>query len=176
MRKSGSVILLCSFLSLLMGCADGGGFSDLDSKMAEARNRPQGTIEPLPTYPPIERFSYSAILLRSPFEPPVLQIGEEKVTGSAVPEPDQTRQKEPLEQVSYSALSMVGTLAKNGRTWALINDGNGRIHRVTEGNYVGKNYGKIVGIDGIEINILETVPDGKGGWINRPRTLAINEE
>ena len=67
--------------------------SDLDQKMLDARNRPQGTIEPLPTYPPAERFNYSALALRSPFEPPVILNGEEKISGNAVAAPDQTRAK-----------------------------------------------------------------------------------
>ena len=58
----------------------------------------------------------------------------------------------------------------------LVNDGKGRVHRVTKGNYLGRNFGEITGINGLEIEILETVPDGKGGWINRPRTLAINQD
>lgn len=71
---------------------------------------------------------------------------------------------------------MVGTLSKAGNIWGLVNDGEGRIHRVSVGDYLGKNYGKIVSIDQSEMKIQETVPDGKGDWINRPRTLAIDEE
>ena len=71
---------------------------------------------------------------------------------------------------------MVGTLSRDQQIWALINDGEGRIHRVTQGNYLGRNFGRITQIDSFELEVLETVPDGSGGWINRPRTLAMNEE
>jgi len=168
------LMLLCTLI--LSGCSEDQQHTDLDQKMIDARNRPQGTIEPLPTYPPAERFNYSALALRSPFEPPVMLNGEEKISGNAVAAPDQARRKEPLELVNYSALSMVGTLSKDNKIWALINDGNGRVHRVRAGNYLGRNFGLITTIGAFEIEIMETVPDGKGEWINRPRTMAMDEE
>jgi type IV pilus assembly protein PilP len=171
-----SQVTLIASLLLLTACSGGKQFDDLDAKMADSRSRPQGHIEPLPTYPAAERFSYSALAMRSPFEPPVVLSGQERISGNAVSEPDQARQKEPLELVNYSALSMVGTLSRDKQIWALINDGDGRVHRVTQGNYLGRNFGEITAIDNIELEVLETVPDGKGGWINRPRTLAMNEE
>jgi type IV pilus assembly protein PilP len=173
----GSALLLGAFfIGALAGCSGDQQHADLDQKMLDARNRPQGIIEPLPTYPPAERFNYSALALRSPFEPPAILNGEEKVSGKVVAAPDESRRKEPLELTNYTALAMVGTLSKDGNIWALINDGNGRVHRVRTGNYVGRNYGLITNIGTFEIKIMETVPDGKGEWINRPRTMAMDEE
>ena len=169
-----SSLLLCS--AILSGCLDDQQHADLDQKMIDARNRPQGTIEPLPTYPPAERFNYSALALRSPFEPPVVLNGDEKISGSRVPAPDQSRRKEPLEFMSYTALTMVGTLSRGTQIWALVDDGNGRVHRVRIGNYLGRNFGQIMDIGAFEMEIMETVPDGKGEWINRPRTMAMDEE
>jgi len=170
-----SALLSISIL-ILSGCSGDQQHADLDQKMIDARNRPQGTIEPLPTYPPAERFNYSALALRSPFEPPALLNGEEKISGNKVDAPDQSRRKEPLELVNYTALSMVGTLSKDSKIWALIDDGNGRVHRVRTGNYLGRNFGLITDIGAFEVEIMETVPDGKGEWINRPRTMAMDEE
>lgn len=167
---------LFAALGVLLGGCSGGDFSDLDQKMADARNRPVGKIEPLPTYPPVVRFNYSVMALRSPFDMPVVLAVEEGASGNKVTAPNLARPKEPLELVNFSALSMVGTLAKDGGTWALINDGGGRIHRVREGNYLGKNFGEIIKVKGVEIDVMETVPDGKGGWINKPRTLAMGDK
>ena len=171
-----SLVTLMASLLLLTACSGGNQFDDLDAKMADSSSRPQSPLEPLPTYPAAERFSYSALAMRSPFEPPVVLSGQDRGFGNAASEPDQMRQKEPLELVNYSALSMVGTLSRDKQIWALINDGDGRVYRVTQGNYLGRNFGEITAIDNIELEVLETVPDGKGGWINRPRTLAMNEE
>jgi type IV pilus assembly protein PilP len=175
-RPAGITGLLLLAALILSGCSGDQQHADLDQKMIDARNRPQGIIEPLPTYPPAERFNYSVLAMRSPFEPPLILNGEEKISGNAVSAPDQSRRKEPLELVNYSALTMVGTLSKDNKIWALINDGNGRVHRVRTGNYLGRNYGLITNIGAFDVEITETVPDGKGEWINRPRTMAMDEE
>lgn len=60
--------------------------------------------------------------------------------------------------------------------WSLINDGSGGIHRVTVGNYLGKNYGRITAISNAKVDVIEIVPDGKGNWVERPRTLGLNEK
>ena len=171
------VLALVTLVSLtgLVGCASDRQHSDLDNKMSDARTRPQGVIEPLPVYPEAERFNYSALALRSPFEPPAIITGDEKVSGNAVAAPDQSRAKEPLELVSYAELSMVGILARGDNMWALVDDGGSKVHRVKRGNYIGRNFGLITQVNRRELEIMETVPDGKGGWINRPRTMAIEE-
>lgn len=176
MRRTTTFLAVICVSLLQAGCLGGGDFSDLDARMADARNQPKGEIEPLPTYPPPERFTYKAMALRSPFDAPIVSSGEQVATGNTVPAPDASRPKELLETFNFTALSMVGTLSKAGNIWGLVNDGEGRIHRVSVGDYLGKNYGKIVSIDQSEMKIQETVPDGKGDWINRPRTLAIDEE
>lgn len=170
-----SELAILGCLIVLVGCSGGSEYSDLDKKLSDARNKPQGVVEPLPTYPPAEQFHYAALALRSPFEPPVIVSGDDKISGTSVPAPNQSRVKEPLELVSYAALSMVGTLSRKNRIWALVDDGNGRIRRVAPGNYMGRNYGLITSVTGEQIEIMETVPDGKGGWINRPRTMAMEQ-
>jgi type IV pilus assembly protein PilP len=171
------VMALTALVSLvsLSGCSSDRQHSDLDKKMSDARTRPQGVIEPLPEYPAAERFNYSALALRSPFEAPAIITGDEKISGKAVSAPDQSRTKEPLELISYTSLSMVGILAKGNQMWALVDDGGGKVHRVKGGSYIGRNFGLITLINRREIEIMETVPDGKGGWINRPRTMAMEE-
>ena len=167
------VTLAC--LVSLTGCSNDRQHSDLDKKMSDARTSPQGVIEPLPEYPAAERFNYSALALRSPFEAPTIITGDEKISGKAVSAPDQSRTKEPLELISYTSLSMVGILAKGDQMWGLVDDGGGKVHRVKSGNYIGRNFGLITLVNRREIEVMETVPDGKGGWINRPRTMAIEE-
>ncbi len=168
-------LVAAASLTGLAGCASDRQHSDLDNQMSDARTRPQGVIEPLPVYPEAERFNYSALALRSPFEPPAIITGDEKVSGNAVAAPDQSRPKESLELVSYAELSMVGILARGDKMWALVDDGGSKVHRVKRGNYIGRNFGLITQVNRRELEIMETVPDGKGGWINRPRTMAIEE-
>ena len=52
---------------------------------------------------------------------------------------------------------------------------DGLVHRVLPGNFIGQNDGKIVGITGTRISVIEIVPDGLGGYIERPAALALTE-
>ena len=51
-RCAGPTAVIAAFF--LTACVGDSQFSDLDKLMAESRERPQGQIEPLPTYPPAE--------------------------------------------------------------------------------------------------------------------------
>lgn len=174
---AGKAWLGVCLVSLLTACSQGGGFSDLDKFMAEARAKPRGHVEPLPEFKAYEAFSYSAADRRSPFEPPIdvqLTMVEQQPVSEV--EPDLDRPREVLENFDIKALSMVGTLqGPSGDLYALVKDSTGGIHRVKAGNYMGQNYGRIVGVSETRIELIEIVPNGRGGWVERPRSLTLNE-
>lgn len=89
--------------------------------------------------------------------------------------PDFDRPRESLEEFPLDSLRMVGTLEQHESNWALINDTDGTIHRVQAGNYAGQNYGKITRVTEFEVELTEIIPDGIGGWMERPATIAISE-
>ncbi|WP_461480498.1 pilus assembly protein PilP [Porticoccus sp.] len=162
---------------LASGCAGDGEHQDLQNFMREVKARPAGEIEPIPTFRAYKNFRYGAIAMRSPFEAPLLIGAGEKVAGkNTVAAPDESRKREYLEGFNFAALSMVGILSKDGQIWSLLDDGSGGIHRVTVGNYLGKNHGRIAGISESRVDVIEIVPDGKGSWVERPRTLALREK
>ena len=49
------------------------------------------------------------------------------------------------------------------------------VHRVTSGNYVGQNDGRIVDVDDAGIRLEELVPDGIGGFYKRPAEIGLND-
>ena len=157
---------------LLSGCS-GEKNKDLQVFMEDAKQQPVGEIEPLPTFRPYQTFRYSAIALRSPFDKPLTAIAKEDSSGKLAIEPDENRKKEYLEGFNFSSFSLVGVLDQGGTTWSLVDDGEGGVHRITVGNFLGKNHGKITGVSDTRMEVLEIVPDGKGGWVERPRTLAL---
>ena len=61
-----------------------------------------------------------------------------------------------------------------GIRYALIKDPNGLIHRVTYGNYLGQNDGKIVSISPAGIRLREIVPNGTGGWVVEKAYLPLS--
>ena len=171
-------------VSLLTACSPGSGFSDLDQFMAETRAKPRGFVEPLPAFKSYEAFTYSTADRRAPFEPPRdVQLTMMDEQSASDVEPDLDRPREVLENFGLKELTMVGTLnsevsgesnAKSDSLFALIRDNTGGIHRVRTGNYIGQSYGRIIGVNETRIELVEIVPNGRGGWVERPRSLTLD--
>ena len=159
---------------MLTGCGVSGDFDDLRSYMDEVRAKPKGSIEPLPAFLPYEAFTYSAASLRHPFQPPMKIDLTQRQKGTKDIRPDETRIKQFLEEFNIENFVMVGTLAKGEGNYALIKGGDG-VHRVKVGDSLGRNHGRIVEISEAEVDVLEIVPDGEGGWLERPRSLTLKE-
>ncbi|MGK0673162.1 MAG: pilus assembly protein PilP [Halothiobacillaceae bacterium] len=152
------------------GCTQGTG--DLEQFVAEVKQRPARPIEPMPEIKIYEPFTYTAFDLRDPFTAPKAALQDK---GSGL-RPDTDRRKEPLEFYPLDGLSMMGILEKDKRTLALIRSSDGLIHQVAVGNHAGQNYGRITSIQEDRVDLIEIVPDGAGGWIERPASIAIREE
>lgn len=162
---------------MLSGCGGDTSFSDIKAKMAEVKSRPKGRIEPPPEFKVYKAFSYGAAAMRSPFDRPIeVQLAALPQKRSNV-KPDFNRPKEVLEQFGIDSLSMVGTLTRPGATlFALVKDPDSGLHRVKEGNYLGRNFGKITSVTPSKIDVIEIVSDGQDGWVERPRTLVLRED
>lgn len=166
------LVLIGSLALLLVGC--GSEYSDLDAYMEEVKSRPKASIEPLPKEEIYRPFAYMVAAKRSPFQPPVkLETIKNQVASKDV-KPDENRIKQFLESFNIETFSMVGTLTRGNDLYALIR-ADGGIHRVKVGDYLGRNHGKIIEIKPAEINVVEIVPNGEGGYLERPRTLVLQE-
>ncbi|MFV1872026.1 MAG: pilus assembly protein PilP [Oleiphilus sp.] len=169
------------FLTLLSlsGCSSNDGFDDLDRFMKEIDDKPRGRIEALPEVQVYRSFTYSAANRRSPFLPPQdVVVNEVKIQqDQSNVKPDLNRVPEVLESFGLGELKMVGTLQRNENDvlWALISDGSGSVHMAKVGQYIGKNHGKIVAIDDVRLDVIEIVPNGYGGWLERPRTISLDD-
>lgn len=167
-------IFLVCVLASLAGCGSSGDFADLRAYMDEVRARPKGSIEPLPKFQPYESFTYRAASLRSPFQPPVKIDVVSRQKGTDEIKPDESRVKQFLEGFNIENFEMVGTLENSNGLFALIS-GAGGVHRVKVGDFLGRNHGKILAVDESKIDVIEIVPDGEGGWLERPRSLSLKE-
>lgn len=169
------IILLLLPLLLLSACSDGADKEDLKQFIKEIQAKPRGRIEPMPTFKPYEFFSYGAAAMRSPFEQPVVEDASVNLELDSNIQPDLERRKEYLEQFALGSLQMMGTIKlEGGILFALVRDGEGGVVRVKEGQYMGQNHGRIISINDQRISIIEIAPNGVGGWIERPRTLALD--
>jgi type IV pilus assembly protein PilP len=169
MTTSKRIVLAAAVFAALAGCAD--DTDDLRAKIAEVKSRPGGRIEPLPEVKPYETFAYAAQDQRSPFE-----VGlPASAAGPNALRPDVNRPREFLEQFSLDTLRMVGTLRLGGHSYGLIQTKDGLVHRVLPGNHVGQNDGRVTAVEEGKISLIEIVPDGMGGFIERPAALALSD-
>ncbi|GGJ99276.1 type 4a pilus biogenesis lipoprotein PilP [Pseudomonas matsuisoli] len=171
--KVGSLTLIV-VSALLFGCDGSRDFSDLQAYMDQVRAKPKGSIEPLPKFQPYEAFTYSAASMRNPFQPPVKIDLANRQKGSQRVKPDENRAKQFLEGFNIEVFEMVGTLSDTKGVFALVR-GAGGVHRVKVGDYLGRNDGRIVSINEGQIDVVEIVPDGDGGWLERPRSISLKE-
>lgn len=169
------MLLLCLPL-VLSGCLlEDTATSDLKEFVQATQAKPRGRIEPIPEFKPYEFFSYSAASLRSPFEAEKIEAKNARGNDENSVQPDLQRKREHLERYSLNALAMMGTMKLDGGVlYALVKDGEGSVVKAKTGNYMGSNHGRIVDINEQRINLIEIVPNGTGGWLERPRTLALD--
>jgi type IV pilus assembly protein PilP len=167
------LIHLLGMTMLLSACSGNNNFNDLQVFVDTVKARPAAQVEPVPVFVPYEGFIYSAASKRSPFDVPLVANGENDVEMARDVQPDFDRIPDLLENQSLSELKMVGMLQREKKYEALVEDGFGEIHRVGVGNYLGRNYGKIQNISETQVNIVEIVPSGNGGWVERPQTLTL---
>lgn len=168
MSAKRTFILLALSLGLA-ACSD--DIDDLRKHIAEVKARPGERIEPLPQIKPYEAFVYKASTMRSPF----VQSAPVRSDVANAVRPDSKRPREFLEQFSLDTLKMVGTLQLLGKDYGLVQGKDGLVHRVLPGNHMGQNDGRITSITNNKISLVEIIPDGLGGYIERPAALALNE-
>ncbi|EPF93044.1 pilus assembly protein PilP [Acinetobacter gyllenbergii] len=163
-------------LSFLLGLGLVGCDSRIDAvsqKMAEIRNQPPLPIEPAPVFSPVPLFNYAAHQLKSPFMPSSLAAELKIMAGKRV-YPNFNRQPQPLEAYALESLNMKGSMrGKRSDTIALLQTPDGQIERVQVGSYLGMNQGRIIKISPTQIDLVEIVPDGREGYVERPRTLVL---
>ena len=152
-------------------CAGCGGEShqDLRAWMADQGKGARGRVDPLPQIKPYEPFAYNAFDLPDPFKPRKI----EPTKGGSKLAPDLTRRREPLEAYPLESLNMVGTLAQGKSMYALLRTPDKDVYQVSAGNYLGQNFGVILGITESEIRMKELVQDGSGDWTERTGTLQL---
>ena len=113
--------------ALVAGC--GGDNQDLRAWMAEQGKGVRGRLDPLPQLKPYEPFAYNAFDLPDPFKPRKIQ----PVKGDSKLAPDLNRRREPLEAYPLESLSMVGTLSRDKRMYALVKTPEKDIFQVKPG-------------------------------------------
>ena len=180
MRRFGQVshaALILAAMTAVLLTACGGQQDDLDRYITEVKARPATPIPPIPAVRTYTPYQYEGLLGRDPFRRSTSE-GSDQVAQSGPstgPRPDLQRPREYLERFELDTLTMVGTFTKETNDWALIQDPDGVIHRVSVGNYMGKNHGKVSVVSGGEVQLSEFIADGLGGWLVRDAAIALED-
>lgn len=156
---------------VLVGCDS--RIDAVNMEMVNIRNQQPLPIEPAPVFPPVPTFNYAAHQLKSPFMPSSLAAELKIMSGKRV-YPNFSRQLQPLESFALESLNMKGSMRnQSGQILGLIQTPDGEIERVQVGNYMGMNQGRIVKITPTQIDLVEIIPDGREGYVERPRSLVL---
>lgn len=169
--KGLAVLIVATGLS---ACA-GDDLADLKDYVAKVKTRQKSAVEPLPEVKTVEPFVFNAEDLRDPFVPSEkVEQQDDAKTENGI-RPDTTRAREELESYELDTLRFVGTVNVNSALWGLVRASDGTIHRVRTGNYMGRNFGKIIRVKEDQIELLEIIPDSPGIWRERKASLDLAE-
>jgi type IV pilus assembly protein PilP len=157
-----------------LAACSGEPHSDLRQWVKDSENLPHGRIPPLPEVKPYEPFTYSAFDLVDPFKP--RKIEPPKGGGGGGLAPDLNRRREPLEAYPLESLRMVGTLEQKKQMFALVKAPDNTLYRVRAGNYLGQNFGRIIGISESSVQLKEILQDSGGNWEEKDQVLLLQEE
>lgn len=148
-----------------------GNAPNLEKWVAEVRTRPAPPLDPLPIMQQFATFEYAAQSLRDPFTNAFTDQ-----SGGSGPRPDPNRRRQTLEQFPLDSLDMVGTLGRGSGLVALVMAPDKVTYRVRPGVYLGQNDGRVTAVYEDRIELVELVPDGAGGWLERPASVALEDQ
>ncbi|PPC75418.1 hypothetical protein C4K68_20860 [Pokkaliibacter plantistimulans] len=178
---------------LVQGCTPQVPLDDLKAfvdKAGKTQPKPLAPLPPLPEYKPAQ---YDVTTLREPFTNPDIKVVQKADIEESDIHPDTNRPKEALEAYDLDSLSFVGLMNKGGKEFALVRDPQGALHLVAEGNYMGKNFGRVVAIrveqgkamnDQLgtkpplqgQLELEEIISTSDNRWRSRPRVISMQFE
>ncbi len=170
-------IIACLSCLILIGGCGGGEHEDIKQWMATSSQDLKGRAPPLPELKPFPIVSYVGTNASDPYSDTRLE--PEKREGTGINVPDFNRPREQLESFPLESLQLIGVIskAKGGGRHALIQV-DGVVYQVTKGNYIGQNYGRIIGVTDTEVIVAETLLDPTGQtseWVERKASLQLQE-
>lgn len=166
MRAGRRALLLAIPALALAGCFER-DVREVQLWMAQVESQTRVVVPPLREPKQFTPFVYAVKDLADPFSPAKLQadLASTGKTNGGV-KPDTQRRKELLEDFPLDMFKMVGSLQKNGISYALLQvDKN--VYRVEAGQHLGQNFGLITQVTDTAVSIREIVQDAGGEWVER---------
>jgi type IV pilus assembly protein PilP len=169
-----SAALLSLVLAGLLGCT--AEQTELRDWMEQKRREVKPNVAPLQPPKKFDPQPYTSAQAVDPFSNQKLTVAlkQESRQPNSMLSAELNRRKEALEGFPLDSMSMVGSVSKQGRPFALLRV-DALLYQVKVGDYLGQNYGRITRISETEIALREVVQDAAGEWIERPATLQLQE-
>jgi len=167
-----AVLLFAAALGACTGEQD-----ELQQWMEQQKREVKPSVQPLSEPKKFNPQPYSAITGVEPFSTQKLTVAlkQEARQPNSLLAAEINRRKEPLEAYPLDSMSMVGSVVKQGRPYALLKV-DSLLYQVKLGDYLGQNYGKITKISETDISLREIVQDAAGEWIERSGALQLQEK
>jgi type IV pilus assembly protein PilP len=160
---------------VLSGCS--GEQEELAQWMEQQRREVKPDVPPLSAPKKFNPQSYSALTGVEPFSTQKLTVAlkQEARQPNSLLSAEINRRREPLEAYPLDSMTMVGSVVRTGRPYALLKVDN-LLYQVKPGDYLGQNYGKITKISETGVSLREIVQDAAGEWIERTSALQLQEK
>jgi type IV pilus assembly protein PilP len=169
----GRVLLVLAMIGLA-GC--GAEQEELQQWMEQQRREVKPNVEPISPPKKFDPQPYAAANGVEPFSQQKLTVALRRETRqpNSPLTAEINRRKEPLEAYPLDSMTMVGSVMKQGRQYALLKV-DSLLYQVKVNDYLGQNFGKITKITETEITLREIVQDAAGEWIERIGSLQLQE-
>jgi type IV pilus assembly protein PilP len=172
-RGAGAAALLAA--AALAGCT--GADEELQAWMEQQKREVKPNVQPLSPPKKFEAQPYKGALAVEPFSNQKLTVAlkQEARQPNSLLASELNRRREPLEAYPLDSMTMVGSVNRGGRPFALLRVDN-LLYQVKAGEYLGQNYGRITKIDETQIVLREIVQDAAGEWVERSTALQLQEK
>lgn len=173
--RAGALTVSLLMVLSLQGCAD--DHDELQQWMEQQKRDVKPSVEPLSAPKKFIPQAYVALNGVEPFSTQKLTVAlkQEARQPNSLLAAEVNRRKEPLEAYPIDSMSMVGSVTRGGRPYALLRVDN-LLYQVKQGDYLGQNYGKITKISETGVSFREIVQDAAGEWIERLSALQLQEK
>ena len=174
---SRKTLLLSGLTTVLFLTACGGEQDELSQWMDQQRREAKPSVPPLTPPKKFNPQTYAGFGGVEPFSTQKLLVAlkqEARQTNSLL-SAEINRRKEALEAYPLDSMSMVGSVTKAGRPFALLRVDN-LLYQVKSGDYLGQNFGRITKISETGVSLREIVQDAAGEWIERTSALQLQEK
>lgn len=173
--RATSCLAIAALLAVLAGCGEEQG--ELTQWMDQQKREVKPNVQPLSAPKKFIPQAYVAMTGVEPFSTQKLTVAlkQEARQPNSLLAGELNRRKEPLEAYPLDSMSMVGSVARAGRPYALLRVDR-LLYQVKAGDHLGQNYGKIIQISETELRLREIVQDAAGEWVERDSAMQLQEK